>query len=325
MNSFTSSFRRVVLRSPATREYVLVTVSLLLTLVMVGVVCDHWVSAKNLGFAKVRQGLDASTEVLIVGSSHFFGLTADITGLKSVNLSHPANSLEMMAITAESAIDTIDTSPVLVVEIGTLVAVNNPANLRDHAFVELGVPPWKLPGSGIHRLWRVLERYPPLRIPRLTPRNIVQMRNPELHASAQGFEVVQIGEYVENGDFRASNVLQQVAENQLERQRNLAALEQLLELAAKRGCAVIAIVTPHSPSFRERMDQPAESLRLRQIEICRGYGNVRVLDLFDSSLHGFTQEHFADSDHLNSAGHALLAEYLREAISKNDVAASGKK
>lgn len=322
MSSFTSSFRKVVLCSPATREYVVVAVSLLLTLVFVGWTSERWVRSKNLGFSQARQGLNSATEVMIVGSSHFLGLTPEVTQIRSVNLSHPANSLEMMALTAEAAIDAVGTRPALIIEIGALVAVSNPSNLRDHAFVELGVPPWKLPGNSIERLWRVLERYPPFRIPRLTPRNIVQLSNPGLHANVQGFEVVRIGNYIENGDYRANTVLQLIAENQLESRRNLAALEELLKFAAQRGIAVVAVVTPHAPSFRERMNQAAEALLKKQVEICQAYENVRVVDLFDAASHGFSQDHFADSDHLNSSGHALLVGYLREALSQDDATAS---
>ncbi len=311
MTSFTSSFSEVVLAPARRREYLAIAATALVVVVFVGVGSQIWLSKSTAGARKAVRELNDQTEIIIVGSSHLLGQHQEHYSRPCVNVSHAANSLEMISLTCQSSIHKTPHVRLVVVEIGTLVAIANPTQLRNHTFVELGVPPWSIPGSWHEKLWRCVERYPAFRIPRLTPRNLIEQWNPDINAQAQGHAVVRQGNYSENGRFRASNVLQTMQDNHDRIEGNLQSLRELLTLLKVRNIQVAAVITPHSVTFRELLTPEANELRKQQADMCLDFDNVHLIDLYDDESNGFTQEMFADSDHLNTVGHARLSQIIQ--------------
>lgn len=316
MTSFTSSFRQVLLAPDRRREYLAIGVTIALTLVLVGVACQSWIGNQNRGPRLSYLSLDEDTELLIVGSSHLLGQTPDLWTEDAVNVSHAANSLQMMHLTIQAALRRAPEAHTAVVEIGPFVSVSDPTRIRDHAFRELGVNPWSFPGDWYAKLWTCVESYPPFRVPRLTPHNLLVRSRRDLNAQAQGIQVETMGTYQENGEFRARGIIQSLLENPDGVQQNLASLRKMLEELQQQNIRVIVVVTPHAPSFRSRLTQ-RESQLLEEIkEICAGFSGVSTVDVFDSEQHGFDQSMFADADHLNMSGHRQLASIIQDRMNQ---------
>jgi hypothetical protein len=311
MISFTSSFRSVVFARETRAKYATVAGTLLLVVLVVSVCCQVRISRKNAAQTAAYRSLDQSTRIIIAGSSHLLGQNSETIGLRVVNVSHAANSLRMLYLTLRKALYRAPHVQQVVLELGHIVLTSDPTRLRGHSFVELGLRPWELPGTPAEKLWRCVERFPPLRVSRLTPKNLVSILRPELNASAQGFKPTKIGNYIENGKFRAARIHMAMEKDQPLIDDNMAALEELLTLLTReKSVKVLILVTPHTVHYREEMNSQEVSMLQRAESICQQFPGVTVLDLYNSDSHGFTLDHFGDSDHLNNAGRELLGKTL---------------
>lgn len=319
MTSFTSSFRSVVFGRETRRRYAIVSGTLMIVVLATSLGCQFWINQKTVSSARASRELGPSTDLIVAGSSHLLAQNSTTIREQVVNVSHAANSLRMMFLTLRSAIRRAPNVRHVVVELGHVVLTSDPTRLRGHSFVELGVAPWEIPGTIPERIGRCAEYFPPMRVPRLTPQNVLVALRPELNAEAQGFAVQKVGDYVENSGFRAAGIHLAMSTEASTIQDNLVALEDLLDLLKRQEIHVVIVLTPHMSEFRQSMNDQERALLDTARGICAGYANVSVLDLYDAESNGFERDNFVDCDHLNMLGHQKLGALLSAAVSNEKI------
>jgi len=280
------------------------------TLIVVTIGCTIWLRRSLQMELRYAASLTSDSRVLVVGSSHLFGTRSMRAGQPAANLSHRANSLEMIESQVRYAIDRTPSIDTVIFEVGHLVAGANPMHIRDHGFREPGVPSRKFPGTRLGKVRHTVDAFPPLRVPRLTPETVLKRMHPELGLEAEGFKVEKIATYTDNAAYRIYSINSVLNDENMDQiDENMAAMSRLITDLKQRDMKVVILVTPHDRLFRDQITDDQQTLLERFLAKAKVAGVDEILDHYaDESLS--ERKWLTDADHLNDVGQKRFSQII---------------
>ena len=268
--------------------------------------------------------VDGRLDCFFAGTSHFgYGIDPRWYSLSAMNITAGALNYQVMEIIIEQYLDRAPNLRLLVIEAGIMpLRVDTMARLDGdyRSLYRLGLTTFDLPLDPYEKIIQWLREsrllYPIYFMDRWSPSLLVWGTRPlggegEGNVETRGFTPLD-REITSDNDGSVVVGIQLLDHLRVDHSgRNLPALLRILDLAEARGVPVVLLRPPHHRTYVENRPQEWERQYQDMIHAVSARLDADHPKILDWEQHpAFHDEHFADGDHLNPRGVALLRELL---------------